>query len=246
MIREEIEMRRGWHCILTKREQKDDSSSFIGGKPCIPMDIPLPICKICGEPLTFFFQIAFPKEHMWAGKSLAFFYCIRAYDKHNSKEKFPPMLIGGDPIVADGVLEPDSYQTLFRAVYFDTEKGVVREDYEERVAYQRIDWIKIKKKDPSVPLALAGEPVWMGYGNERPKIYEEKKLQLVLQVAERFRFDKNPDAPSQMDEFSCLGQENCYPRKENNYTFFFDHNRVYLWATEDRENPVFGLNVQPD
>lgn len=59
---------------------------------------------------------------MWAGKSLAFFYCIRAYDKHNSKEKFPPKLIGGAPVVADGVLEPDSYQTLFRAVYFDTEK----------------------------------------------------------------------------------------------------------------------------
>lgn len=234
-------MRRGWHCVLTKREQKDDdSSSFIGGKPCIPMDIPLPVCKICGEPLTFFFQIAFPKEHMWAGKSLAFFYCIRAYDKHNDAQQFPK-LIGKNPVVADGVLEPDSYQTLFRAVYFDTEKGVVREDYKERVAYQRIDWVRIKKKDPYVPFTLAGEPVWMKYyGSERPKIYEGEKMELILQVAERFRFDKYPDAPSQMDELEP------YPREEDNYTFFFDHNRVYLWATKERENPVFGLNVQPD
>ena len=133
---------------------------------------------------------AFPKEHMWAGKSLAFFYCTSAYDKHNDKQQFPPKLIGNS-VVADGVLEPNSYQTLFRAVYFDTEKGVMREDYKERVVYQRIDWVRIKKKDPSIPLTLAGEP-------------------------------------------------------ENNYTFFFDHNRVYLWATKERENPVFGLNVQPD
>jgi hypothetical protein len=48
-------MKQGWNSILTKIEQ-DNSNSFIGGKPCIPKDELLPICKICGEPLTFFFR----------------------------------------------------------------------------------------------------------------------------------------------------------------------------------------------
>ena len=34
--------------------------------------------------------------------------------------------------------------------------------------------------------------------------------------------------------------------EENNYTLFCDFNRVFLWGTIDKQNPVFGINVQSD
>lgn len=84
-------MKQGWHSILRPGVQ-GSSTSFIGGKPCIPPSVPLPVCKICGEPLTFFFQVAFPEGHMWAGKSLAFFFCSATYHKER------PASYGGKPM----------------------------------------------------------------------------------------------------------------------------------------------------
>ncbi len=75
-------MKQGWHSILRPGVQ-GYNTSFIGGKPCLPSSVSLPVCKICGEPLTFFFQVAFPEGHIWAGKSLAFFFCS-SYQKHES------------------------------------------------------------------------------------------------------------------------------------------------------------------
>ena len=49
-------MKQGWHSILRPGVQ-GNSTSFIGGKPCLPPSIPLPVCKTCGEPLTFFLAL---------------------------------------------------------------------------------------------------------------------------------------------------------------------------------------------
>ena len=81
-------MKQGWHSILRPGVQ-GNSTSFIGGKPCLPPSIPLPVCKICGEPLTSFFQVAFPEGHIWTGKSLAFFFCS-SYQEHESGSWMPP------------------------------------------------------------------------------------------------------------------------------------------------------------
>lgn len=240
-------MKQGWHSILTKIKQ-DNSTSYIGGKPCIPKEVPLPTCKVCGEPLTFFFQIAFPRGHMWEGKSLAFFYCTCAYHKHDDKRMFPPAIQTGAKNdlfdIPDGALSPESYQTLFRVIFFDTTDGVLREDYEEKVAYQRIDWKTSRKKDKKTPIIIGGEAIWSAnYGKERPAAYEGKAMELVLQVADYFNFEKLDDAPPEMEE--TYQKDNPFrPRKENNYTFFFDFNRVYLWGTAEKENPSFWLNVQ--
>ena len=239
----------GWYSILTRIEQKDDDSdSFIGGKPCIPADISLPICKVCGEPLTFFFQVAFPKGHIWEGKSLAFFYCTSTYYKHDAHEWFPPMLLANDGAdVSCKELEPNHYQTLFKVYFFDTKDGVLREEYHEKVMYQRIDWKPCRRRDKKIPIILAGEPIWMdSFQRERPKSCGGKSMELVLQVADYFNFDKYSDAPPEMKK-SYLTNENSFePRKENNYTLFCDFNRVFLWGTNDKEEPVFGINVQSD
>ncbi len=240
-------MKRGWHSVLTKvRQEQDDSDSFIGGKPCIPLGVELPVCKICGEPLTFFFQVAFPKGHMWAGKSLAFFFCSATYHKHQAKQWFPPELVGADPLDA-GALAPERYQTLFKVIFFDTKNGVLREDYEEKVVYQRIDWKSGIRKNKSTPIVLSGEPIWMeSFGKEYPAAYEGKKMNLVLQVAQYFNFEKYPDAPPEMKKNYTVGGDPFRPRKENDYTLFCDFNRVFLWGTEEDESPVFGINVQSD
>lgn len=241
--------RKGWYSVLTKTEQwQDDSSSFIGGKPCIPANVSLPVCKICGDPLTFFFQVAFPQGHMWEGKSLAFFFCTSTYHKHDNRDWFPPSLIaedGADVPAED--LAPDNYQTLFRVFFFDTQDGILREDYSEKVMYQRIDWKLGKRRDKKIPIILDSEPIWMdSFQRERPKSCGGKNLQLVLQVADYFNFEKHSDAPPQMDRSYMVGEPPFHPRKENDYTLFCDFNRVFLWGTDDIEHPVFGINVQSD
>ena len=240
-------MKQGWNSILTKIEQ-DNSNSFIGGKPCIPKDEFLPICKICGEPLTFFFQVAFPQGHMWEGKSLAFFYCTCTCHKHDDIQKFPPSIHTGTKNdlfhIPDGEIDPEIYQTLFRVIFFDTVDGVLREDYKEKVKYQKIDWKSSKKKNKKAPIIIAGEAIWSKeFGMERPISYEGKDMELVLQVADYFNFEKLDDASPEMEE--TYKKNNPFiPRKENNYTFFFEFNRVYLWGTVEKEHPSFWLNVQ--
>lgn len=243
-------MKQGWHSILRPGVQ-GSSTSFIGGKPCIPPSVPLPVCKICGEPLTFFFQVAFPEGHMWVGKSLAFFFCSADYHKHKGKEQLPR------PVHADandnfdipaGELNPESYQSMFRAIAFDTSEGVLREDYQERVAYQEIEWESRRAKDKKTPILLGGEPIWTGikkYGKERPASYGGKPMGLILQVAENFNFDKLPDAPPEMEE-DFMGDERFVARVEPNYTLFYEFNRVYLWGPEDPSDSVVYINVQND
>lgn len=241
--------RQEWHSVLKNAEQsKDDSSSFIGGKPCIPADIPLPVCKVCGDPLTFFFQVAFPKGHMWEGKSLALFFCDSTYYKHDGQDWFPPVMLADDGAdLPAEALEPENYQNLFRAYFFDTKDGVLREDYKEKVKYQRIDWKEGRRRDKKIPIILAGEPIWMNsYQRERPRSCGGKKLELVLQVADNFNFEIYPDAPAELEK-NYMGKNPPFkPREENNYTLFCDFNRVFLWGTADKENPVFGINVQND
>ena len=78
---------------------------------------------------------------------------------------------------------------------------------------------------------------------ERPISYERKNMELVLQVADYFNFEKLDDASPEMVE--TYEKNNPFiSRKENNYTFFFEFNRVYLWGTVEKEHPSFWLNVQ--
>lgn len=248
-------MNQLWHSEITTPEtpEKRLYKSFIGGKPCIPKDVELPVCKICGEPLTFFFQIQFPEGHIWAGKSLAFFFC-NSYQKHPGKDWFPPAIDatewpddekpGIDFVIPDGKLDVNRYQTLFRTIVFDTPDGVVRDDYQEKAAYKEITWKASKRKLRKTPILLGNEPIWTGgFGIERPATYEGKPMELLFQVAEYFNFDRLPDAPPEMEE-AFFGGTGFAPRKEPNYTLFCDFNRVHVWGTTDPECSAIYINVQ--
>jgi hypothetical protein len=56
--------------------------SFIGGKPCLPSDKTVPVCKLCGAEQTFFYQVAFPKGHIWENTSMAVFFCTSCVDEN--------------------------------------------------------------------------------------------------------------------------------------------------------------------
>ena len=241
-------MKLGWHSMLKKTRQ-GNATSFIGGKPCIPKDELLPVCKVCGEPLTFFFQVAFPKQHMWAGKSLAFFYCTESYHKHDANRQFPPYITAKESDlfnIPDGEINPEIYQTLFRVIFFNTADGVLREDYTEKVAYKKITWMLGNISRRRIPIIIAGDAIWSSqFGRERPASYEGKPMHLVLQVADNFNFEKLPDAPPEMEK-TFMPDPPFKPREENDYTFFYDFNRVYLWGTAEPDHPSFWLNVQND
>lgn len=242
-------MKQGWHSILRPGVQ-GNSTSFIGGKPCLPPSISLPVCKICGEPLTFFFQVTFPEGHMWAGKSLAFFFCS-SYQKHESGLWMPPEIHPTEMnlfAIPDGELDVEVYQTLFRAIVFDTLDGAMREDYQERVVYQEIIWKPNKKKVKSVPIILGGEPIWIGYRNypkRQPASYQGKPMDLILQIAENFNFEKLSDAPPEMNK--CFQQNIPFEeRTQPDYTLFCEFNRIYLWGPKDPSDTVVYINVQND
>ena len=187
---------------------------------------------------------------MWAGKSLAFFFCS-SYQKHESGLWMPPEIHPTEMnlfAIPDGALDVEVYQTLFRAIVFDTLDGAMREDYQERVVYQEIIWKPNKKKVKSVPIILGGEPIWIGYRNypkRQPASYQGKPMDLILQIAEDFNFEKLPDAPPEMNK--CFQQNIPFAeRTQADYTLFCEFNRIYLWGPKDPSNPVVYINIQND
>lgn len=69
-------------CIDEKQAPQDPQTlSFIGGYPRIPIAEDLPKCQLCGAEQSFFFQVAFPKNHVWRDLSIAVFACTSCDDE---------------------------------------------------------------------------------------------------------------------------------------------------------------------
>lgn len=73
--------------IPVEGEQSPADTTFIGGYPCLPAGMELPYCAFCGELQSFFFQVSFPADHIWADYSLAVFQCTSC-----DPNEFIPML----------------------------------------------------------------------------------------------------------------------------------------------------------
>ena len=124
----------------------------------------------------------------------------------------------------------------------------MRKDYQERVVYQEIIWKPNKKKVKSVPIILGGEPIWIGYRNypkRQPASYQGKPMDLILQIAENFNFEKLSDAPPEMNK--CFQQNIPFEeRTQPDYTLFCEFNHIYLWGPKDPSDTVVYINVQND
>lgn len=67
-------MKNIWNCTIETVAQQDLDDLFIGGIPKLPPELSIPTCTLCSQKMSFMFQVAFPKGHIWEGKTLALFY----------------------------------------------------------------------------------------------------------------------------------------------------------------------------
>jgi len=225
----------GWICNIIENQYQDFSEdSFIGGKPKIPQDFSLPYCELCGKELTFFFQVAFPFNHAWYGKSLALFYCTEHYHGDLCIPEFPDIqdLLGAN-IPIDFLRK---YEKNFRILIFDTHNGVTNKQYVEKVTFKSLQLIENNGADSNADFLLAGAPVWIMGFDETPATINTIKSTLLLQIKEDYVFDKLQNAPAQEDVFG-------EPRKENFYKLFVA-DRIYFWGTKDLNMPLVYVSVQ--
>lgn len=214
--------------VLKKGEstqgQSEGDLSFIGGHPRIPETMDIPVCRLCGAELTFFFQIAFPQDHAWADLSMALFACTScAHEEHLIPEMLEGPLPGVD--IPEDFLE--SYQKNFRVLVFKTEEGRFREDYEEKVAFKRWNLVsspKVNARDHKI----GGKPNWL-LEDEAPATYNQTvPMVFLMQILEGFTFDKLPDAPPQM----TLGLTGEPEPSDTPYYELFLSNNVYFFGTK--------------
>ena len=209
--------------ILPDTIQTLEYFSFIGGKPCIPEGEQIPICELCGLQQSFMLQIAFPSEHVWKGFSLAIFSCTSCADENH----FIPKMLDGQLKNADipkGFL--NNYQKNFQFIVFPTGKGVVKDNYKEKVKFQAIE---LKHSgDPLLPgNKIGGEPNWL-LEDEAPATYDKTySMHFLMQLQSNFKFDLVEDAPKQI-ELDLMGDQ--APSPFNHYVLFIG-NAIYLFGT---------------
>lgn len=167
--------------------------SFVGGAPRIPPEFRWPACRLCGADQTFFFQIAFPKGHVWFGKSLAAFACTACAAKDYP---IPEML----RVPLDGAIVPgdflNAYQRNFCTMVFETDRGVLRGG-RTRIEFSPIafdDLLSLRAAQGR----LGGRPQWLLDPEAPARLESGEPFHFLLQLSKGLRFSVAPDAPEQI------------------------------------------------
>ncbi|MDP4147180.1 MAG: hypothetical protein Q8936_22345 [Bacillota bacterium] len=219
-----------------KEIQNEDDLSFIGGRPRVPNEIEIPTCKLCGSKQTFFFQVAFTEKQPWDGYTMAVFACTSCVHK----DYFIPEMLKGrlkDIDIPNGFL--DEYQKNFRILVFETSKGRVRKNYEEKIIFKK--WVQERSKNPKVSCnKIGGTPNWY-LGDESPSTYNKTtEMIFLMQLKQEFDFDILPYAPQQVDLGLTLKIE---PMNKPYYRLFLK-NYTYFLGTRDINNPKVYIITQ--
>jgi hypothetical protein len=210
--------------------------SFLGGKPRLPDDEPLPWCQLCGAQQTFFFQVAFPPGHPWKGFSLAVFACTTcAHEDYTIPEMLPGRLQGAH--IPENFL--NAYQVNFRLLVFKTAHGRLRREYVERVRFAA--W-KLVPADVETAFAskVGGQPAWI-LGDETPALYGEGiSLVFLMQLVQDFEFPIVENAPQQARLFQFPDM------KPLPFYRLFNANALYFFGTMSHAAPLVYLLTQCD
>jgi hypothetical protein len=158
--------------------------------------------------MTFFFQVTFPKKHVWEGKTMAFFHCTTYRDTDNYWPK-TYYTRGQDnyPNIPDEFL--DTYQTNFRIYVFDTSEPVIQRNEAKRVLeFERLGFEKI---NPRVKYhnttKVGGIPAWgANILDGADEIYKEVTymgagFDFLMQVERDWSFTRLPSTPPQFDYY---------------------------------------------
>ena len=197
----------------------------------------MPLCALCKQPLTFFFQIAFPESHSWAGLTLATFTCIDCVDESYF---IPEMLHSAKQAeIPRGFL--DSYQQNFRFLTFRTEAGSRRSDYVDRIQFKPITLTPTGRGlvDQS---RVGGTPVWV-LEDEAPGSYAGSvDMVFLLQLQEGLCFDLVSGATPPM-EIDLSGKAR---RSVAGYCKLFIGNTTYLFGTANPDERLVYAITQID
>jgi len=211
--------------------QKPQDRSFLGGTPALPEGVELPTCSLCGSRLTFFFQLAFPDDHVWRRNSLAVFACTSCADE----SYFIPEMLSGPLHHADipsGFLE--AYQRNFRFVVFPTDDARPTPDYAPAVLFKRLSLVNDKKAHGS---KVGGAPDWI-LEDESPGTYAGAvPLTFLLQLEQGLAFETVDGAENQM----TLGLDGKPKRARSRDYDLFLRNALYLFGTVGNEKLVYAI-----
>jgi hypothetical protein len=218
--------------IVDESVQESSEQSFIGGHPVIPPEYGLPTCELCDSQLTFFFQIAFPVGHAWAGRSMAVFACTCCVDE----DYYIPQMLDGQ--LSGAIIPLDfirDYQNNFRIVVFLTQDGVIRLDYEPKVKYKKIQLLPAD--DDSYDNKVGGNPNWILEDESPAKLENGTPMVFIMQLLEGLTFETLPTAQPQA-KLNLNGDVH-YPNSD--YYELFIANQVYVFGTVSDEPEVYVL-----
>ncbi len=218
--------------ISKRNEPQDGQQSYIGGKPSLPQGVTLPVCKLCGQAETLMFQVAFPSDANWSGRTLSCFACMRCAD-----ERFlvPEMLDNhrhGCDIPA-GFLT--SYQRNFAFLVFSTDDARIVEGYDEQVAFTALE---IQSGSTSGDIGrIGGTPNWV-LEDESPATYDSTtRMEFLMELVPGIQFSTVDGAPPQT-ELDIFGSPSPSPLE---YYQLFLGNATYLFGTSAGDPLVYAL-----
>jgi hypothetical protein len=217
-------------------EQPDGSPMHLGGQPCMPSDIALPACQLCGARMTFSFQVVFPNKHPWAGHAMAVFACTSCSDLQHV---MPPMSPNLKHLPGDFL---ETYEKNFKIFAFDPAHAVRRTDYEPVLQFERVTLEPLKSASTRAT-KVGGTPNWR-ISNDFPSTYMGREFGFLMQIWSgqgddfEFAFTKREDAPFQA-QYPWMGDP---WRRDGKYTLFSGV-PLYFFGTMSLEPPrVYVLN----
>ena len=208
--------------ILEDVQQTGQEDCFIGGKPKLPAGSAVPKCGLCGAEQTFYFQIAFPYDHIWAGLTLAVFACTNCADGDFLIPEMLPGILPGANIPQEYLLR---YQRNFRFEVFQTTEGQIVKDYNERIRFRRIC---LGRCNGSNIGQVGGMPTWI-LDDESPDVYNSTtRMCFLLQVGRGAKFEIIENSPPQR-ELGLSGDPE--PSPFDFYQLFLG-NEIYFFGTD--------------
>jgi hypothetical protein len=217
--------------LKRKREAQADQSSFVGGKPHLPEEQSIPTCELCGNSQSFMFQVAFPLDEIWGGRSIAVFFCVHCADEDFLVPEMLPDHLH-ECLIPDGFLT--SYQRNFAFLVFPTAEAMIVRNYEEQVAFRAIEFVE-NRADAEFG-KIGGSPEWE-LENEAPASYGAVAMEFLLQLTQGLEFDRIPGTRPQVD-LDLSGRPVHSPR--DCYQLFLG-NAVYLFGTASGEPLVYAI-----
>jgi len=221
----------------SSEKQMTNTTSFIGGKPCIPENVNIPKCQLCDNEMTFYFQIAFPVDHIWSGMSMALFSCTKCHDD----DFLIPEMLEGNALknieIPNGFLE--RYQKNFRTIIFPTKKGKIIEDYVAKIKFKK--WNILKTDNVELNDNYIGSlPKWY-LDDETPSKYHSEEMHFLMQLKEEMKFEIESDAPGQI-KFNYLSDK--FEERDDRYYELFLANYIYFFGTKNTANPSVYILTQ--